>query len=294
MSSERAGPRVSGLVHVYNEEERLARCLESLAWCDEVLVVDAHSTDRSPEITRGFANVRLLQHEYHGAAAQKNWAIPRCRHEWVFVLDADEVCPPALADEIRRTVARADAAPAHVVRRRTWFLGRRIRYSGWQHDRVARLFRRDDALYDNRRVHARLLLRSDGRPALRTCPTMESPIDHHMVDSVAEYVERSRRYGLWGAAQCWRDGRRVSAARVVAGPALRFLRAYALYGGFLDGRAGLVFCGCQAVAVFSKWASLWGWQREAALGREPKLPSFDDDPERWLPPRGGSAATPPH
>jgi glycosyltransferase involved in cell wall biosynthesis len=273
---------VSGLVHVKNEEARLAACLESLSWCDEILVVDSFSTDRTEEIARSFPNVRFVAHEYHGAAAQKNWAIPQCRGEWVFILDADERCPPALADEILERIGAPDPPPAFVLRRRVWMLGRRIRFCGWSRDHVARLFRRDEAVYENKRVHARLLLKRDGRQARHACPFLGEPIEHHMIDSLAEYVERSAKYGRWAAAQAWRDGRRIRVHELVAGPAWRFFRAYVLNGGFLDGAHGLAFCSAQALATYAKWATLWGWQREQALGREPDLPSFDDEPERWL------------
>jgi glycosyltransferase involved in cell wall biosynthesis len=286
---EEASPRpgVSGLVLTKNEERRIGACLQSLAWCDEVLVVDSYSDDRTEEIARARGNVRVVQHEYIAAAAQRNWAIPQCRHEWVFVLDADEVCPAGLRDEVLATIAQPAPEAAYVVRRRVFFLDRLVRFSGFQRDRVGRLFRRDAALYSNRRVHPRLLLRRDGRPVIRTCPWLKHRIDHYMVDSMAEYVERSAKYGKWAGAQAWRDGRRISAAWLFVGPAWRFFRSYVLKGGFLDGAPGLAFCTGQALGTYAKWAALWGWQVEERDGREPGLPAFDDDPERWLGGRPG-------
>ena len=267
-------PRVSGLVHCFNEEESIARCLAGLAWCEEVLVVDSFSTDRTEEIARSFPNVRFVQRAYHGAAEQKNWAIPRCRNEWVFILDADEVCTEALRDEILDRIARPDAAPAFVFYRSVFVLGRRIRFCGWRRDRVARLFRRDEARYEDKRVHARLLLTADGRRALDCCPALRERMPHHMVESLPEYVERSVRYGRWAAASLWRDGRRIRVHELVAGPLWRFVRSYLLNLGFLDGARGLAFCSCQALATYVKWATLWGWQRDVERGRVPDVPSF--------------------
>ena len=95
-------PRISAIVTTFNEEEHVAACLESVAWCDEILVVDSYSTDRTVELAEGFEKVRLFQHEYHGGAAQKNWALQRARHEWILIFDADERCTPELRDEIQR------------------------------------------------------------------------------------------------------------------------------------------------------------------------------------------------
>lgn len=286
MSVAVQAPRVSGLVTTFNEEARVADCLASLAWCDEVLVVDSFSTDRTEEIARSFPNVRFVQHAYHGAAAQRNRFIPSCRNRWIFLVDADERCSEALRDEILERVADPSAPDAFVVRRDVWFLDHRLRFSGWRNDRVARVFKRDECRFQNRRVHPQLVTRRDPRPAIRTCPVLRSRMEHRMVDSVAEYVERSRKYGYWAAAQDWRDGRRTRLRQVIDGPIWRFFRQYVLKGGFLDGAPGLVFCACQAMATFSKRATVWGWQHGAKRGVAPVLPSFDDDPATWAPPPG--------
>jgi glycosyltransferase involved in cell wall biosynthesis len=277
-------PRVSGLVHVLNEERALARCLDGLTWCDEVLVIDSFSTDRTEEIARSYPNVRFLEHEYHGAASQKNWAIPQCRNEWVFVLDADEVCTPGLRDEMLTRIAAPGAPDGFVIRRTVYFLGKRIRFCGWRRDRVTRLMRRDAVRYEDKRVHARVRLLSDGSRGLDRFPTLEERMPHHMVESLSEYAERSMRYGRWAAATLWRKGKRTRVTELILGPAWRFFRSYVLMGGFLDGAHGLAFCSCQTLAVFTKWATLWGWQRDVARGREPDLPSFDDDEATWSAP----------
>jgi glycosyltransferase involved in cell wall biosynthesis len=268
-------PSVSGVVTTFNEEHNIRACLESLAWCDELIVVDSFSTDRTPEIVRSFPNVRFLQHEYFGAGAQKNWALRHVSHDWVFLLDADERCTPELKDEIQALLGRGPGHSAYTLNRRVFFLGRRIRYSGWQHDRVARLFRCGSAYYENRRVHS--LLHTSG-PA----PLLRSAIDHNMVDlSFDEYAFRLAKYGLWGAAQAWRDGERSKRVDVVWRPAWRFFRTYILQLGILDGQLGLVFCLLQAFGTYMKCAILWGWSVNEKRGIAPRLPAFDDDSQTW-------------
>lgn len=275
--------RVSAIVTTYNEAGSIDDCLESLAWCDEVLVVDSYSTDRTPEIARRRAGVKVLQRPYYGAASQKNWAIDRCRFDWVLILDADERVTPELRREIEALLVAPVAATAFSIKRRTFALGREVRFSGWQHDRVVRLFHRDCARYPNRRVHADM--QTTERPKV-----LNASLDHHMVETIEEYARRTRRYASWGAAQLWRDGRRRAGAwKVFVRPAWRFFRTYILQLGFVEGVRGLVMCGIPAYGAFLKYATVWNWQREHLRGNTPELPVFDDDPATWEWPPGKPA-----
>jgi glycosyltransferase involved in cell wall biosynthesis len=271
----RPRPKLSGVITSFNEEHNIADCIESMSWCDEIVLVDSFSTDRTPEIARSYDKVRFFQRPYFGAGAQKNWALQHVHNDWVFLLDADERCTPKLKDEIELLLARGPEHDAYTINRNVFFLGKRIRYSGWQHDRVARLFRRGTAYYENRRVHS--LLHTSG-PA----PILKHAIDHHMVDrSFDEYAFRLARYGFWGAAQCWRDGVRCRAPEVLLRPLWRFFRTYIFQLGFADGARGLVFCMLQAYSTYMKFAILWGWQANQARGIEPKLPAFDEEDTTW-------------
>jgi len=268
-------PLVSGVITAFNEEHNLGECIESMLWCDEIIVVDSYSTDGTPEIAQSYDKVRFFQRTYFGAGAQKNWALQHVRNAWVFILAADERCTPELRDEILEVLASGTEYLGFTINRSVFFLGRQIRYSGWQHDRVARLFRRGTAYYEERRVHS--LLRTTG-PA----PILKNPMIHHMVDrSFDEYAFRIAKYGYWGAAQCWRDGERSSFLDVVWRPAWRFFRTYLLQRGFLDGYRGLVFCLLQSFGTYMKCASLWGWEVNHKRGIEPKLPEFDENSSTW-------------
>jgi hypothetical protein len=149
----RPRPKLTGVITSFNEEHNIAECIESMNWCDEIVLVDSFSTDRTPEIARSYDKVRFFQRPYFGAGAQKNWALQHVQHDWVFLLDADERCTPTLKNEIESLRARGPEHDAYTINRNVFFLGKRIRFSGWQHDRVARLFRRGTAYYENRRVH---------------------------------------------------------------------------------------------------------------------------------------------
>lgn len=267
---------VTGLVTCFNEEHNIGACIESLLWCDEIIVVDSYSTDRTPEIAQSYEKVRFFQREYFGAGAQKNWALEKVRYSWVFLLDSDERCTPELRDEVLQILREGPRYDAYMMNRSVYLLGKRIRYSGWQRDRVARFFKTGTAYYENRRVHS--LLRTSGET-----PILRRPIEHHMVDrSFTEYAFRLGKYGYWGAGQMWREGKRTRVLEVVTRPMWRFFKVYVLQKGILDGARGLVFCLLQAYGTYMKFAILWGWQVNAERGIEPDLPEFDDAEETWV------------
>ncbi len=271
----RQRPKVSGVITSFNEEHNIAQCIESLLWCDEIILVDSYSTDRTPEIAQRYDKVRFFQRSYFGAGAQKNWAIQYVRHDWIFLLDSDERCTPELCQEIGELLAAGPEDSAYMMNRNVYILGKRIRYSGWQHDRVARLFRKGEAYYENRRVHS--VLHTSGET-----PILENAIEHYMVDrSFDEYAFRLAKYGYWNAAQCWKDGDRTSALEVLLRPVWRFIRTYILQLGLLDGSIGVIFCLLQSYSTYMKFAILWGWQKNEARGIPPILPEFDEDESTW-------------
>jgi len=267
--------KVSAIVTTYNEADTIAACLDSLAWCDEILVVDSYSTDDTRDIARRHDRVRVLERPYYGAASQKNWAIDRCRFDWVLILDADERVTPELRREIEAVLAAPVTTTAFTIKRRTFALGDEIRFSGWQHDRVVRLFRRGAARYPNRRVHADMETAQPPR-------VLDAALEHHMVTTFDEYVERTRRYAVWGAAQLWRDGRRQTGLwQILVRPTWRFFRTYILQRGVVEGVHGFIMCGVPAYGTFLKYATVWSWQRAHQRGLSPDLPAFDDDPTTW-------------
>ena len=271
----RPRPRVSGVITSFNEEHNIGDCIESLAWCDEIIVVDSFSTDRTPEIAQGYDKVRFFQRNYFGAGAQKNWATRHVRSDWIFLLDSDERCTSELRREVKTLLADGPEHDAYMMNRDVYLLGKRIRFSGWQHDRVARFFRTGTAYYENRRVHS--VLHTTGET-----PILNHPIEHHMVDrSFDEYAFRLAKYGYWNAAQCWRDGDRTSSIEVMVRPVWRFFRTYILQLGILDGSTGIVFCLLQSYSTYMKFAILWGWQTNEARGIPPGLPEFDEDESTW-------------
>lgn len=267
-------PKISIVVTTFNEEHNIAACLDTLLWADEILVVDSFSTDRTPEIVKSYDKVTFVQRTYFGSAAQKNWAMDQCKHPWILIFDADERCPPKLRREIETLLAEGPEHDAYTIRRKVFFLGKVIRFSGWQRDQVVRLVRQGAGRYPNRRVHADMKTRG---PA----PLLRHRMDHYMVDDFHEYVLRIVKYSHWGAAQNWRDGKDPGVNEVLGRSVWRFLRTYFVQLGIFDGMRGLVFCMLQAYGTYVKWSLLWSWRVNEKRGLQPRLPEFDDSEETW-------------
>jgi glycosyltransferase involved in cell wall biosynthesis len=266
--------RLSAIVTSYNEEVNIKECLETLGFADEVLLVDSFSTDRTVEIAGQIPGVRILQREYFGSAAQKNWAMDQTLHPWILIVDADERVTPELAREILDLLERGPAADYYSIRRRNLFLDRLIRHSGWSTDKVVRLLRRGAARYPKRRVHA------DIRPD-NHAPVLDHALLHYTFRSLGQYLEKLHRYAEWGAADAFRRGKQPGAVQLFLRPVWRFVRMFVFQAGFLDGRHGLVLCSLQAYGVFLKWAKLWEWRRFERNGWPFELPAYDDSEETW-------------
>lgn len=265
---------VSAIITTFNEERNIGACVESLLWCDEILLVDSFSTDKTAEVVARFPKVKFVQRTYYGSASQKNWAMDQVENEWILIFDADERCTPALREEIRALLAESPSHDAYTIHRRCFFLGKLIRFSGWQNDSVVRLVRKGTARYPNRRVHADMKTRG---PA----PLLKNSMDHYMLESLDEYIPRIMKYAYWGAAQGWREGKTAGFAEIWGRSAWRFFRTYILQLGVLDGMMGLVFCLLQSFGTYMKWATLWGWRVNEKRGILPNLPPFDDDETVW-------------
>lgn len=252
------------LVPAGNEEHNIAACLESLSWADEIVVVDSFSTDRTVELARPRCT-RLLQHEYINSAAQKNWAIPQLAHEWAMVVDADERVTPELAAEIMTIVRRPwepSQPAAYRIYRLNHFLGRRVRFCGWQNDDVTRLFRRSRSRYLERHVHADLEV--DG-----TTGVLRHKLLHYTFRSFDQYMRKFDRYTSWAAHDRARHTPRVRWYHLTLRPLGRFLKQYVLKQGFRDGLAGLIICMLSAFSVFLKYAKLWELQVTGGAAQEP-------------------------
>jgi glycosyltransferase involved in cell wall biosynthesis len=265
--------KVSVIITTFNEEVNVGECIESALWADEILLVDSFSKDRTLEIARRYP-ITILEREYFGSAAQKNWAIDRVQNDWVLIIDADERVPEALAREILTVLATGPRVNGFYIRRENVFIDKVIRHSGWSTDKVVRLFRKDKGRYPNRRVHADLEIEGE-------VPVLQHGFLHYTFRTFDQYFPKFLNYAEWGAAQAFRDGRRAGIVELVFRPWWRFVRTYVLQLGVLDGVHGFVLCVLQAFGVFLKYARLWEYRIRETRGEAVRLPAFDDDSTTW-------------
>lgn len=251
---ERATPeKLSVVIITFNEEGEIGACLESVAWADEIVVVDSGSADRTAEIAKRFTG-RVIHHPWEGYARQKNWAVAQATHEWVLSLDADERVPPALKEEIREALGSSSGCAGYLIPRKNFFLGRWIRHGGWYPDRVLRLFRRKEGRFVDRRVHESVSV--DGRVGL-----LQTPLEHYTYRSMEAYFQRMDRYATLAAEEMFDKGKRTGWADLIVRPSATFLKMYLLRGGFLDGRDGFLLARLYSIYTFSKYAKLAKMER---------------------------------
>jgi len=266
--------KVSGIITTFNEEDHIEACIRSLDWCDEILVVDSFSTDKTLAISKGIEKVRILQREYYGSASQKNWAMDQASYDWMIILDADERCTEELRKEIEG-ILRNPAYNAYTILRKTYFLGRHIRFSGWQHDRVIRLLRKGAGRCPNIRAHGGIIPYGEA-------PMLDNPMEHYMVKDLGEYFSRLRTQSYWGAAQFYVDKKRIYFHNVWTHTLWRFIRTYIIQLGFLDGWRGIAFCYAQAFGTFKKYNICRKWKIQEHKGIKPELPKFDTEITNWF------------
>ena len=237
------------IIPTYNEAANLPELLHQLDWADEIIVIDSHSTDATPELARA-AGAVLLQRELDTLGRQKNYAIKQARNAWVFIIDADERLTPDLAIEIRAAVLEDDpTVVGYEVYRQNFFLGRPLSYGGLQRDKVIRLIRRDELAYDDKQVHE--AIRSE-----KPVGQLKNKLLHYTYRGVAHYIQKNEKYALWSADDHAARTGRVMVYHLLFKPVWRFFNQYILRMGFRDGRAGLIFCAVASWGVFLRYAFL--------------------------------------
>lgn len=245
-------PRISAVLITKNEATRVAPCLESLRWMDEIVVVDDESTDETRTICERAGARVLVQRSEGDFDQQRNAGIDAATGEWVLQLDADEVIPPSLRDEIRVAIDHPSAV-GYRIRRANHFLGREMRHGGWTWNGV-KLFRKSAARYIGRSVHETLHV--DGLVGQLTFPIL-----HYPFQSLTQFIERQNFYtsvesrllrqshptlGLWPLRR-----------RLLIRPLKLFWKSYVKKSGWREGMHGLVFAALFAWVEFLKWAKYW-------------------------------------
>ncbi|MBE0622753.1 MAG: glycosyltransferase family 2 protein [Burkholderiales bacterium] len=245
-------PALSVVIIAKNAAAQLGACLESASFADEILVVDSGSSDGTAELAaeRG---ARVVQKEWLGFGAQKQFAVEAARNDWVLCLDADERVSADLRASILAELA-APAVSAYAMPRCNRFMGRWLRHGEGYPDWSLRLFDRRRARWSNDPVHEKVLTDT---PVVR----LKGDLLHDSAESLAGYLDKQNRYTSMQAEVLFKAGKRAGVAQLLLSPALRFLKFYFLRLGFLDGTAGLVHIVIGCCNSFHKYAKLMALQR---------------------------------
>ena len=245
-----------------NEEANLPRTLASVAWANEIVIVDSGSTDDTRAIAQSYG-ARFITEPWRGFAAQKNFALSLCTSEWVLSLDADEAVSPELAASLQEVIAASPSHTAYAVRRRNFFLGRWMRHGGYYPDAKLRLFPRGQGAFQETPVHETAVFTADGgRDRGRNVSTLDGDLLHHAYPTLASYLDHMQRYSTLGAEIAVARGRTGSAVfsfvnGVLLNPLATFLYNYVVRAGFLDGREGLLLHLYHSAYVSWKYAKAW-------------------------------------
>ena len=248
-------PPVTATVITKNEADAIADALKSLSWTDEIVVIDAESTDDTVAIARQFTD-RVYVRPWRGYVDQKNHAASLASHNWIFSLDADERVPADLSAEIRTLLASETHKAGYRMPRVSFYLGRWMRTTDMYPDYQLRLYDRRKARWDGLHVHESVKVEGDSIGYLK------SELQHYPYRDLSEHLMRMDRYTTLAAKQMFEKGKRATRLELLVHPPVAFLRNYILKCGFRDGKAGLIVSLVNSYYVMLKFAKLWELQRD--------------------------------
>lgn len=247
--------KLTAIIPTGNEEHNIREVLESVSFADEIMVVDSMSTDNTLTIAKEFTDT-IIRRKYQYSASQKNWAIPQATHEWILLVDADERVTPELQKEIISILNNppTDGTVAYWIYRMNHFMGKRVRYSGWQNDKVIRLFRKSKCVYEDKMVHAEII--ADGQVGF-----LKNRFHHNTYITLDSHIKKLNRYAAWQARDYDKKTGRLGVFHFVIKPFWGFFKHYFVQMGFRDGVVGLVISYLHAYAVWMRYAKLWLYRR---------------------------------
>ncbi len=238
--------KLSVTIITRNEEKNIDRCLQSLQWADEIIVLDTHSTDKTIEICRKYTD-RVESIDWHGYGKQKNLCAERASHRWVLNIDADEVVSLECAQAIKQILQGTPEFPVYCFPRKNLFAGRWVRFGGWYPDKICRLYDKSQVRFAETAVHERL---TPDRPV----GDISEPLIHYSFSGMADYIDRQNRYSTLYAENKKKAGWVAGWSHILLRPLAKFFKNYIIRQGFRDGFLGLFLAFSMAFYTFLKYA----------------------------------------
>lgn len=251
-------PTISVILITKNEAALIRQALDSVAWADEIVVVDSGSTDGTVEICREYTD-KVFVTDWPGFGPQKNRALDHATGDWVLSIDADEQVTPELKASILGAIAGPDSLDAYDIPRFSSYCGRFMRHSGWWPDHVCRLFKRGKGRFSDHRVHERILVEQQGRTG-----RLEGLLLHYSFRDLDQVLAKVNHYSRESAEMLLQRGKRAGLGTAIAHGAWAFFRTYFLRAGFLDGREGFILAVSNAEGTYYRYLKLmYLWEQRS-------------------------------
>lgn len=249
---------ITAIIPTFNEAMHVNDVIASLKWCDRIIVIDSFSADETASLAAA-AGAEVVQRAYQGPAEQKNHAITLAKSDWVIILDADERVTPELQSEIEAIIQQDHPAhQAYWIGRRNHFLGKEVKYSGWQSDKVIRLFKRGQCVYGKQMVHEEM-------ECSCSVGMLSHKLLHYTYRDMPHYLEKFDRYTTWSAQDRLAHTGKVTLYHLWVKPIFRFFRHYVLRGGILDGKVGFIISVMSGYSVFLRYLKIERLQKGESL-----------------------------
>ncbi len=243
---------LSLVIVTLNEEANIERCIQSVPFADEVILVDSFSTDRTVEIATSLG-AKVVQEQWRGFGPQKAFATELTKNSWVLSLDADEALSPALAKEIQEKLSTLDPEAGYQIPRRSFHLGRWIDHGGWYPDYQMRLFNKQHSRWNFAGLHEKVEVKKKIK--------FRHPILHWVFKSLSHQVITNDRYSSLGAMELLEKGKKFSYLKFFFKPPTKFVECYFFKGGFRDGLPGFIIAVGAAYSVFLRHSKLWEMEK---------------------------------
>ena len=240
--------KLTAIIPTFNEEENIQRAIDSVDFADEILVIDSFSTDKTLEIVAKYPRIRLIQRVFDNFSNQKNFAILQAKYNWIFLLDADEEVTDNLKQELKNKIIKPDNFKGFYVYRNFFFRNKKINFSGWQRDKVIRLFKKDDNIYQGK-VHEKI--QSKGEIGF-----LKEKLNHYSYKNKEQYKAKLLKYAKLQAEEILDKQSYVTPFHIIIKPSIRFLIHYFIKLGILDGKSGLIMSYLSAYGVFERYREL--------------------------------------
>ncbi len=248
---------LSLVIITLNEERNIERCIRSVPFASDIVVVDSGSQDRTCEIATSLG-ARVFQQSWLGYGPQKKWATEKAQFDWVLSLDADEALSLELSQEIQSQFRNLDPKVGYEIPRKSFHLGRWILHGGWYPDFQLRLYHRQFSNWPDSQIHERV--------QSPTVQKLQSPLLHYVFKDLADQVRTNNHYSSLLSGKDVQSGKRFSLFKLIVKPWTKFIECYFLKLGFLDGLPGFIIAVSAGYSIFLRWAKIWEQEKAQRQG----------------------------